>query len=97
MALTCSCPAATSLSAIPAVQCAENFGQIQKVAFQRLVNGTTKNGFDATNKITALASWTAAMALATSGKIVVSPYIKHLLRRLVLHAHSAAATTHWAV
>ena len=76
MALTCSCPAATSLTAIPAVQCAENFGQIQKVAFQRLTDGTTKNGFNTTNKITALASWTAAMALLTGGKIVVSPYIQ---------------------
>lgn len=76
MALTCSCPAATSLTAIPAVQCAENFGQIQKVAFQRLTDGTTKNGFNTTNKITALASWTAAMALLTGGKIVISPYIQ---------------------
>ena len=76
MALTCSCPAATSLTAIPAVQCAENFGQIQKIAFQRLVNGSTKNGFTTSSKITALASWTAAMALATSGKIVISPYIQ---------------------
>lgn len=76
MALTCSCPAATSLTAIPAVQCAENFGQIQKIAFQRLVNGSTKNGFSTSSKITALASWTAAMALATSGKIVISPYIQ---------------------
>lgn len=76
MALTCTCPAATSLTTIPAVTCAENFGQIQKVAFQRLTTSGTKNGFTTSNKITALASWTAALALATSGKIVVSPYIQ---------------------
>ena len=76
MAITCSCPAATSLTAIPAVTCAENFGQIQKVAFQRLTTSGSKNGFTASGKITALASWTAAMALTTSGKIVISPYIQ---------------------
>lgn len=76
MALTCACPAATALTTIPAVTCAENFGQIQKVAFQRLTTSGTKNGFTTSNKITALASWTAAMALSTSGKIVVSPYIQ---------------------
>ena len=76
MALTCACPAATALTTIPAVTCAENFGQIQKVAFQRLYTSGTKNGFNTSSKITALASWTAAMALSTSGKIVVSPYIQ---------------------
>lgn len=34
--ITCKCPAAASLPDIPAVKCAESFGQIQKVAFQRL-------------------------------------------------------------
>lgn len=76
MALTCACPAATALTTIPAVTCAENFGQIQKVAFQRLYTSGTKNSFNTSSKITALASWTAAMALSTSGKIVVSPYIQ---------------------
>lgn len=76
MALTCSCPAATSLTTIPAVTCAENFGQIQKVAFQRLVSGTEKNGFTSSAAITALASWTALMTSSTSTKVVVSPYIQ---------------------
>ena len=39
--ITCKCPAEASLTTIPAVTCAESFGQIQKVAFQRLTsNGT---------------------------------------------------------
>lgn len=76
MALTCSCPAATSLTSIPAVTCAENFGQIQKVAFQRLMSGTEKNGFTSPAAITALASWTALMTSSTSTKVVVSPYIQ---------------------
>jgi hypothetical protein len=57
--------------------CFESFGQIQKVAFQRLTkdNGE-KNKFTTTTAITALASWTALLAAADSTKIVVSPYIQ---------------------
>ena len=59
MSLICQCPAATAIETIPAVSCPENFGQIQKVAFQRLLK----------------ASWTALLAAADGSKIVVSPYI----------------------
>lgn len=75
----CSCPAAAALTTIPAVTCAENFGQIQKVAFQRLRKADgTKNSF-VTSNTTAIdkkAAWTAAMAATDGGKIVVSPYIQ---------------------
>lgn len=75
--ITCQCPAAAALTTIPAVTCAESFGQIQKVAFQRLTGtGGTKNSFTTTNAITALASWTAKMAATDGTKIVVSPYIE---------------------
>lgn len=74
--MTCSCPAATALTTIPAQGCAESFGQIQKVAFQRIVSGTTKNSFTSSAAITALASWTAKMAATDGTKIVVSPYIQ---------------------
>lgn len=36
----CKCPAATALPNIPNFTCAESFGQIQKVAFQRLYKST---------------------------------------------------------
>ena len=75
--ITCQCPAATALTTIPAVSCAESFGQIQKVAFQRLTTtGGAKNSFTSTNAITALASWTAKMAATDGTKVVVSPYIE---------------------
>lgn len=75
--ITCKCPAAASLEAIPAVQCTETFGQIQKVAFQRLYNDSgAKNSFTTSKAITALASWTALIAASDSTKIVVSPYIQ---------------------
>lgn len=75
--ITCQCPAAASLETIPAVVCTESFGQIQKVAFQRLHNANgEKNKFDAQSAITALASWTPKISAEDSTKIVVSPYIQ---------------------
>ena len=76
MSLICQCPAAAAISTIPNVACPENFGQIQKVAFQRLKKADgTKNSFTSAAAITALASWTALLAAADGSKIVVSPYI----------------------
>lgn len=75
----CSCPAATSLTTIPAVSCAENFGQIQKVAFERLKKADgTKNSFTtgASTGIDKLAAWTAKMAKTDGEKVVISPYIQ---------------------
>lgn len=76
MSLFCQCPAAAAISTIPNVTCPENFGQIQKAAFQRLRKADgTKNSFTSTAAITALASWAALLAAADGSKIVVSPYI----------------------
>lgn len=81
MSLICSCPAATALTTIPAVSCPENFGQIQKVAFQRLTKADgTKNAFVGTGTplaatIPLKASWTALLAAADGSKVVISPYI----------------------
>lgn len=77
MSLVCQCPAAAALTTIPAVTCGENFGQIQKVAFQRLYQADgTRNSFTTTNDIKLKASWAALMAAAAGTKIVVSPYIE---------------------
>ena len=73
------CPAATTLTTIPAEGCAQNFGQIQKIIFQRLYDGTTRNGIvDGTTSGQAglLASWTALKAATDGTKIVVSPFIE---------------------
>ena len=76
MSLICQCPAAAAITTIPNVACPENFGQIQKVAFQRLVKADgTKNSFTSTAAIILKASWTALLAAADGSKIVVSPYI----------------------
>jgi hypothetical protein len=76
MSLVCQCPAAAALTTIPNVQCSENFGQIQKVAFQRLRKADgTRNSFTNSADIKLLASWTPLLAAADGSKIVVSPYI----------------------
>lgn len=76
MSLICQCPANAALTTIPAVSCPENFGQIQKVAFQRLAQADgTKNSFTNAASILLKASWTALMAATNGTKIVVSPYI----------------------
>ena len=74
--ITCACPANAALTTIPAQGCAESFGQIQKVAFQRLTSAGSKNKFTSTAAIGVKASWTALMAAADSTKVVISPYIQ---------------------
>jgi len=82
MSLICQCPAATAITTIPNVQCPENFGQIQKVAFQRLrqADGTENTfpkvtGTPNSASIVLKANWTSKMSAANGTKIVVSPYI----------------------
>ncbi len=76
MSLICQCPASAAITTIPKVTCPVNFGQIQKVAFQRLTKADgTKNSFTASSAITALASWAALIAAEDGSKIVISPYI----------------------
>lgn len=78
MGLFCSCPAAAYLTTIPAVSCPENFGQIQKVAFQRLYASGVKNGLAAaSDAYKKKATWTALLSAANSTKIVVSPFINN--------------------
>lgn len=73
----CTCPAAAALTTIPTAGCPESFGQIQKIAFQRLRKADgTKNSFTSTASILLKASWTARMAANDGSKIVISPYVQ---------------------
>lgn len=76
--MICNCPASAALPDIPEITCPENFGQIQKVAFQRLTKADgSKNSFVlATADIKVLASWTPLLTAADGTKVVVSPYIQ---------------------
>jgi hypothetical protein len=73
----CKCPAAAALPNIPNFTCAESFGQIQKVAFQRLYKSTgEKISFTTTAGIGKKASWTPLLSAKDDTKVVVSPYIQ---------------------
>jgi major protein 2 len=72
----CKCPA-TALPNIPDFTCAESFGQIQKVSFQRLYKSPgVKNSFTTTAGIGKKASWTPLLSAKDDTKVVVSPYIQ---------------------
>lgn len=73
----CKCPAAAALPNIPNFKCAESFGQIQKVAFQRLYKSTgEKNSFTTTAHIGKKASWTPLLSAEDDTKIVLTPYVQ---------------------
>lgn len=75
MGIICQCPAAAAIADVPTVNCPVSFGQIQKVAFQRLKQADgTKNSL-ASTAIGTLASWTALLTSTTGTKVVVTPYI----------------------
>lgn len=75
--MICKCPPSQALPDIPGVVCSETFGQIQKVAFQRLTNDSgAKNSFTTAAAIGLLASWTPKLTATDSTKIVVPPYIQ---------------------
>ena len=75
--MICKCPAGTALPDIPVSNCPESFGQIQKVAFQRLYKTTgEKNSFKADTGIEKEASWTSLLSANDDTKIVISPYIQ---------------------
>lgn len=75
--MICKCPAGTALPDIPVSNCPESFGQIQKVAFQRLYKSTgEKNSFTTDAGIEKKASWTPLLSADDDTKIVISPYIQ---------------------
>lgn len=75
--MICKCPAGTALPDIPVSNCPESFGQIQKVAFQRLYKSTgEKNSFKIDAGIEKKASWTPLLSADDDTKIVISPYIQ---------------------
>ena len=74
------CPAANSLPTIPTESCAKRFGQTQKIIFQRLHDGSTRNGIadgTTTGQAGLLASWTALKTANDDTKIAVSPFVEN--------------------
>lgn len=77
MGLLINCPNAASINSVPLNECYESLGQVQKVVFQRLYDGTTRNSISASvTPITTLAAWTPLLAAVDGTKVVQSPYIQ---------------------
>ena len=72
--MICKCPRGATLTTIPNSECPETFGQIQKVAIQRMTkaDGTKNTIADPT----LLANWTSLLAAADDTKVVITPYIQ---------------------
>lgn len=76
----CSCPLPAAIPAITAPDCAENLGQIQKIAFQRRqATAPFPTQDNALNGAAALASWTTLLAAVDDTKIVVTPFFENFV------------------
>lgn len=73
----CSCPAGAALPAVPNASCPQDFGQVQKIIFQRIFKTAgTKNSFTQTTSIKQLSSWTALFSASDGTKCVITPYVE---------------------
>lgn len=74
-----SCPASAAIPSITSATCLENFGQTQKLAFQRVfASAGVKNAFTATGlgDIKLKASWDTFLAAADATKAQMSPVVE---------------------
>lgn len=72
----CPCPVGTAIVSVPNASCASDFGQIQKLIFQRVFSsGTTKNSMTQANA-KLLATWTALFSATNGTKMVITPYVE---------------------
>lgn len=73
--MICKCPLGTKIPDIEKQGCAESFGQLQKVIFTRLKNGSSLNSIsisDAKMK----SGWTAKLEASDGTRVQISPYIQ---------------------
>ena len=72
----CQCPAGASIPSVPNATCPQDFGQIQKIIFQRIFSsGTTKNSMTKANAAT-LKNWTDLFSAPGGTKAVITPYVE---------------------
>ena len=73
----CSCPAGAALPQVPNASCPQNWGQTQKIIFQRIFKSAgTKNSFTQSASIKQLSSWTALFSASDGTKCVITPYVE---------------------
>lgn len=74
--MLCPCPVGASIVSVPNASCAFDFGQIQKLIFQRVFStGTTKNSMTQANA-KLLATWTPLFSATNGTKAVITPYVE---------------------
>ena len=73
----CSCPAGAALPQVPNASCPQDFGQTQKIIFQRIFKTAgTKNSFTQSASIKQLSSWSALFSASDGTKCVITPYVE---------------------
>ena len=73
----CSCPAGAALPQIPNASCPQDWGQTQKIIFQRIFKSAgTKNSFTQSASIKQLSSWSALFSASDGTKCVITPYVE---------------------
>jgi hypothetical protein len=72
----CECPQPAAIGAIPAFTCGEDFGQIQKIVFQRRQAVAT---FATVLAAGTLANWTALKAALAGTKVVITPFFENFI------------------
>ena len=73
----CSCPAGAALPQIPNASCPQDWGQTQKIIFQRIFKTAgTKNSFTQTASIKQLSSWSTWFSASDGTKCVITPYVE---------------------
>ena len=73
----CSCPAGAALPQVPNASCPQNWGQTQKIIFQRIFKTAgTKNSFTQSASIKQLSSWSTLFAASDGTKCVITPYVE---------------------
>ena len=73
----CSCPAGAALPSVPNASCPQDFGQTQKIIFQRIFKTAgTKNSFTQSASIKQLSSWSALFSASDGTKCVITPYVE---------------------
>jgi len=76
--LLCGCPLASELPDIPLASCPEDFGQIQKIIFQRRLNGSALNSSTPTGagSLELEATWQTLLDASDDTKAVISPILE---------------------
>lgn len=78
MSIVYSCPVGTAIADIVIDNCPEQVGQVQKMIFQRMFDGSTRNQIAITgaNEHTLQATYTALFAAPDGTKMQITPFVE---------------------